>query len=271
MSTRDIAIAMMRLGAESLRDLIVGDPVYTPRYGISVVRRQGLWCFASTNRPAEIFNHVSGYGTFVEPTQRGVDAMFRHYAAVGRKVSVEVLQPFVSRGDRALLTRNGFRDTHTLFQCHLRTTSRPPRRRDVPGLVIEPTNPSSAVRYAKLATAGFGGRDPVAMVIERGWIRILRRDRRIQAFFGRWKGHDAATGVIVLRPTIAGMYSGSVLARYRGRGIQNGMIAARLAFGWSRGMRAFYAWSEADSPSAHNLRDEGFVTRYEVHVYEREP
>ena len=89
------------------------------------------------------------------------------------------------------------------------------------------------------------------------------------AFIGRVDGAHAATGVTILRPHIAGLYSGSVLPAYRGRGVQNAMIAARLAHGWSHGLRSFYSWTAHESASAHNLRDEGFRTRFEVRVFER--
>jgi hypothetical protein len=101
-------------------------------------------------------------------------------------------------------------------------------------------------------------------------VRQVRRDRRVAAFMGVLRGKPVASGVIIVRPQIAGLYSGSVLARHRGRGLQNAMIAARLAFGWSRGVRTFYSWSDPDNASARNLRDEGFRTRYEVHMYERD-
>lgn len=260
---------MMRLGAESMRDHMLGDPVLTPRNGFTVVRRGGLWCFASTKFDLEVFNHVSGYGTFVEPTQRAIDAVIRHYDRVGRPVAIEMLTPFVSRSDRALLERNGFRDTRVLFQCHVRVNARPPRTREVRGLVVEHVRPDDGTRYGRLATRGFGHRDRVSLVFERGWIRQLKRDRRTNSFIGVVNGKDAATGTIVLRPTVAGLYSGSVLPGFRGRGVQNAMIAARLAYGWSRGVRAFYSWSDPESASARNLRDEGFVTAYEVHMYTR--
>ena len=83
-------------------------------------------------------------------------------------------------------------------------------------------------------------------------------------------GRDAATGTTILRSRIAGLYSGSVLTRYRGRGIQNAMIAARVTFGWARGIRVFYSWSDPDTASAENLRDEGFRTRFELHWYAAE-
>jgi ribosomal protein S18 acetylase RimI-like enzyme len=269
-AARDIAVAMMRLGAESLRDHMLGDPVLTPRLGFGVARRGGLWCFSSRKLDAEVFNHVSGYGTFAEASQRAIDGMLRHYDRIGAVARVEMLVPFVSASDRRLLERNGFRDAKTIFQTHLRTSSRPPRTHDVRGLTIARAKPAEARAYSRLATRGFGGRHGViGDVFERGWIRQLPRDRRAAAFIGRVNGTPGATGVILVRPHIAGLYSGSVLRRFRGRGIQNAMIAARVAHGWARGVRTFYSWSDPDNSSARNLRDEGFRTRYEVHLYER--
>lgn len=260
---------MMRLGAESLRAHMVGDERLTRRHGFAVVRRGNLICFSSSGLDAGVFNHVSGYGTFAAASQRGIDAVVRHYEGLGDATNIEVLVPAVSRADVALLRRNGFREAGVLFQCHVRTTSRPPRSRRVAGLSIERVGASDAVRYAKLATRGFGGGGTIAEVFERGWARQIRRDRRVAAFIGRVDGVDAATGVTLVRPHIAGLYSGSVLRRYRGRGIQNAMIAARVAHGWQRGIRTFYSWSDPDSTSARNLRDEGFRTRFEVHWYSR--
>ena len=271
MTSREIAVAMMHLGAVSLRDHMLGDALLTPRLGFSVTRVRGLWCFSSRKLDAEVFNHVSGYGTFAPASQQGIDAMLRHYERVERPAAVEILLPLVRRSDRALLERNGFRDTKTLFQTHVRTTRRPPRAHDIRDFAVVRATPRDAMRYAKLATAGFGGgHSVIGDVFERGWARQIRSDRRVAAFMGLMRGKPVASGVIIIRPTIAGFYSGSVLPRYRGRGLQNAMIAARLAFGWSRGLRTFYSWSDPDNSSARNLRDEGFRTRFEVHMYERE-
>lgn len=270
-TSREIAVAMMHLGAVSLRDLVLGDPVLEPRLGLRVARVRGLWCFSSRKLDDEVFNHASGYATFAPASQAAVDAMLRHYERAGRPARIEILLPFVTRSDRALLERNGFRDAKTLFQTHVRATSRPPREHRIADFEPVRATAKDAVRYAKLATAGFGGGDSAAAnVFERGWTRGIRRDRRVAAFMGMFRGKPVASGVIIVRPGIAGLYSGSVLPRYRGRGLQNAMIAARVAFGWSRGVRTFYSWSDPDNASARNLRDEGFRTRFEVHMYERE-
>jgi len=268
-SPRDVAIAMMRLGADSMRAQMLSDPSLARRHGFSVVSRGRLTCFASTEIGEGVFNHVSGYGTYAPATQRGIDAVLRHYDELGRKAAFEVLVPFVSRADRALLARNGFRDKAAIFQCHLRTSARPPRERDVRGLAVERVRPAGSLRYARLATEGFGGDGPIAKVFERAWTIQLRSGRRATAFIGRINGTPAATGVLYRGGGLAALYSGSVLRRFRGRGIQNAMIAARLAYGWERGIRSFYSWSDPDNASARNLRDEGFRTRYEVHWFAR--
>lgn len=269
MTTRDIGVAMVLLGAESLRDHMLGDPILTPRHGFRAVRRGGLWLFSSTKLDAGVFNHVSGYGTFADASQRAIDTIVRHYASVERPAQVEVLVPVVSRGHRTLLERNGFRDEGMIFQCHVRTSTRAPRMHDFPGFTAPRVRRSEARRYAKLATEGFGGPGVIANVFERGWTRQIQHSRRVAAFMGRWNGAPAATGVLYRGRDLAGLYSGSVLKRYRGRGIQNAIIAARLAYGWSVGLRTFYSWSDPDNSSARNLRDEGFVTRFEVHSYVR--
>ena len=262
---------MMRLAADAMRAHMLGDPVLTRRLGFAVVRRGGLVCVSSAKLDVEVFNHVSGYGTFAPATQRGIDAVLRHYTALGRPARIEVALPGVSRAHRALLERNGLRDGGVLLQCHVRGTRRPPRVREVPGLTVTRARARDARRYARLATRGFGGgRSVIGDVFERGWVRQIRRDPRVAAFIGSLDGADAATGVLLTRPAIAGLYSGSVLPRFRGRELQNAMIAARLRFGWDRGVRTFYSWSDPDNASARNLRDEGFRTRYEVHMFVRE-
>lgn len=270
MITREIASAMARLGAESLAAHMLGDGVLTRRHGFAVARRAGLWCLSSKAFDLELFNHVSGYGTFAPATQPGIDGVLRLYDRLARVPRIEVLVPAVTRADRALLVRNGFHDARTLFQCHVRTSARPPRARAVPGLTVARVTRAGAKGYGKLASRGFGDHGgAIGQVFERGWARQIERDARVAAFVGAVNGKDAATGVIIRRPQIAGLYSGSVMRAFRGRGLQNAMIAARVAHAWERGVRTFYSWTDPETSSARNLRDEGFRTLFELHIYER--
>ena len=250
---------------------MIGDPVLTRRLGFAVRRRAGLVCLTSTKLAGPLFNHVTGYGTFAAASQHALDAVTRLYEQVGAPARIEVLHPAVRPADVRLLERNGFRLVNVVFHVNVRTTGTAPRERAVPGLRVERASRADAARYARLATRGFGGgRSTIAQVFERGWTRQLRHGTRAIAFIGSVDGRPAATGVLVRGPAVSGLYSGSVLRRFRGRGIQNAMIAARLAEGWKRGDRVFYAMSDLESrASAANLHDEGFRKRFEVHLYER--
>lgn len=272
MERGEIAAAMALLGAEQMRAAMIGDPILTPSLGLHVVRRAGLYCFSSTKIEQGVFNHVSGYGSFGDASQRSIDAVLRHCDRVGSVARFEVIVPALSSAALRLLQRNGFRDVATAFQCHVRTSVRPPRSHAVDGLTVRRARDHDAKVYARLASRGFGDhRDPIGQVFERGWVRQIKRDPRVAAFIGSVAGTPAATGVIIRRPRIAGFYSGSVLKHFRGRGLQNAMIAARLEHGWARGLRTFYAWTDPDTASARNLRDEGFRTLFELHIYRREP
>lgn len=249
---------------------MIGDVVLTRRHGFSVARRGGLVCLTSTKLSGPLFNHVTGYGTFAQASQSAIDAVLRHYSRIETPARIEVLHPAVRGADVRLLKANGFRLVRVVFQVNVREASSPPRTRHIEGLSVDRVRRADAVRYAKLATRGFGGGGPIAQVFERGWIRQLTRGARVIAFIGSVRGTPAATGVLLRGKEVAGLYSGSVLPRFRGRGIQNAMIAARLAEGWRRGHRVFYAMSDlANEASTENLYDEGFRKRFEVHLYER--
>src|SRR5260221_4717838 len=123
----------MRLGADWMRAHMLAEPALIRLQGFSVVTGGGMRCFASTKIAEGVFNHVTGYATFSPATQRGIDAVLRHYDRLGCVARFEVLMPVVSRGDRALLERNGFRDLGSIFRCQLRTTASPPRPREARG------------------------------------------------------------------------------------------------------------------------------------------
>jgi len=257
--------------AVSMERHMLGDPVLTKRLGLAVSRRRGLVCLSSTKLSGPLFNHVTGYGTFAAASPVAIDSVIRHYERIGVPARIEVMHPAVPASDVRLLERSGFRFVRLVFHVNVRASAAPPRTRGVEGLRIERARRADAVRYAKLATRGFGGgRSVIAQVFERGWIRQLGRGTRAVAFIGSIDGVAAATGVLLRGTAVAGLYSGSVLPRFRGRGIQNAMIAARLVEGWRRGHRVFYSMTDLESTaSTRNLKEEGFRKRFEVHLYER--
>jgi hypothetical protein len=190
---------MARLGAESLAAHMLADPVLVRRYGFAVVHRGAMRCYSSTKLDAGVFNHVSGYGTFASASQRTIDAVLRYYDGIGGAVHFEVMVPAVSRADRALLVRNGFRDRSVIFQCHVRTSSRPPSAHAVPGLTIARVRRADAEGYGKVASRGFGDRGWSKIVFSRFTRRRVHREHRRRARRDRRHDHPAADRRSVLR------------------------------------------------------------------------
>jgi hypothetical protein len=249
---------------------MLGDPALVRRHAFRVSRRAGLVCLSSTKLRGPLFNHVTGYGTLADASPRAIEAVIRHYARIGEPARIEVMHPVVRGSAVRQLEARGFRLAQVPFTVTVRSTSTPPKARIVARLRIDRARRTDAVAYAKLATRGFGGGGVISQVFERGWITQLKHGRRAVAFIGRVDGRAAATGVLLRGRDVSGLYSGSVLPRFRGRGIQNAMIAARLVEGWRRGDRVFYSMTDRDNASsAQNLADEGFRPRFEIHLYER--
>jgi hypothetical protein len=265
-----LAAAIDQSAALAMRLHMIGDERTERRHGLAVDRRAGLVCLSSTEMPDELFTRALGYGTFAPATQRQIDAAVRHYTALGLPTRFELMHGAVPRAALRLLMRNGFREEKRVRQVHVLELTRAPRDTERGELRVERVKRADAARYAKLASRGFGSQGPISLLFERGWIRQLHSGRHATAFIGYVRRAPAATGVLVTDGATAGLYSGSVLTRFRGRAFQNAMICARVRHGYDRGFRFFYAMSEPDSASARNVRDEGFVTRFEVRHHVRQ-
>jgi GNAT superfamily N-acetyltransferase len=270
MSLREIGLAIDRCAALSMKLHMIGDARIQKALGLAVARRGGLLCLSSTEVPGALFNRALGFGTVVRPTQRAVDVALRHYASLGLPARFEILDPVVGPAAVGLLERNGFRREDGEYQVHVLEPRRPPSIRDVAGLRVERVPRARAAWYAHLASEGFDSKGRIGRVFERGWVRQLTAGRYAVAFVGRVGRSPASTGVVVMTDEVAGLYSGSVMRRFRGRGFQNAMIRARVAYAYARGRKLIYAMTEPESASARNLRDEGFRTRFEARRYVRD-
>ena len=230
-------------------------------HAFRVAHVAGVTCFTSARLDLALFNRALVL-TATQVDRAVLERVARHYERQGRTAVIEIPHPWLDRGARRELAAAGFQEDAPGVVTHvLRGLRRPPAEPRTPGLVVLRQTREASARYARLATRGFGGgSSPISRVFERGWTEMLRGSPRTTvAFVGSVGAEEVATGVLSLRSGVGGLYSGSVLRPYRGRGIHAAMIAARIAFGYERGLRAFYSQTEdADTPSAHNLADMGF-------------
>ena len=132
--------------------------------------------------------------------------------------------------------------------------------------------PSEYARFGELVRDGFDVRDDPKLgpfFVDLTVASLSSLGDAGAAFIASVDGQDAGTGQLVLSDRVAGCYSGSVLAAFRGRGIQHALIAARVAEGLRRGRRIFISQTDPDSPSGHNLHDVGFRTLYHATWFTR--
>ena len=246
------------------RAFVAGTPDIAKRYGGSFDMVAGLPVPTCAAWDYPLFNRVIGAGILGPLDQSGIEAVVRHFAAKRRIACVEVYPGITSPDLLAALERAGFTDSGHGYESHVLETDGS-RGWSVTGVSVRRVAPDGYRRLGELVRDGFDmGADatlgPFFVDLTVASLEALGTSGA--GFIASVDGEDAGTGVLVLTARVAGCYSGSVLTRFRGRGIQHALIAARVQEGLARGRRIFISQTDPDSPSGHNLHDVGFRTLY---------
>jgi hypothetical protein len=253
------------------RAFVAAGPQIAARYGTAFDDVAGLATPTCRVWDYPLFNRVIGAGILGPLDERGIDAVARHFEAKGRVPCVEVYPGITSRELQDALGRAGFADSGHGFESHVLETDRAIDA-GVPGVAVRRVGPAEYRRFGELVRDGFDmAADPVLgpffIDLSAASLEALGDDGA--GFIASVDGEDAGTGQLVLTDRVAGCYSGSVLERFRGRGIQKAAIAARVNEGLARGRRIFISQTDPDSPSGHNLHDLGFRTLYRATWFTR--
>ncbi len=243
------------------------------RYGTSLDTVAGLTVPTCAAWDYPLFNRVIGAGVLGPLDERGIDAVVRHFAAKERQACVEVYVGITAQPLLAALGRAGFTDSGHGTEVHVLEGDRAVDV-SVPGVHVRRVEEREYRRFGELVRDGFrtGPNDVLGAFfvdLTDASLRVLGVDGA--AFIASVDGADAGTGQLVCSDRVGGCYSGSVLERFRGRGIQKALITARVREGLARGKRIFVSQTDPDSPSGHNLHDLGFRTLYRARWYVRPP
>ena len=195
----------------------------------------------------------------------------RHFSERQRVPCVEVYPGRTSPELLAALGRAGFTDSGHGYESHILETDRS-HGWSVTGVTVRRVTPSEFRHLGQLVRDGFDlGADaalgPFFVDLTVASLEALAGNAA--GFIASVDGEDAGTGVLLLSERVGGCYSGSVLARFRGRGIQHALIAARVQEGLARGRRIFISQTDPESPSGRNLHDVGFRTLYRATWFTR--
>ena len=262
MRLSELAALMQRTEGVEITSYLVADPRGAKQSGVRVSHAGGLisWSMKSTDNG--FLNRALGFGTMSDATGAVLDRLERRFAQAGRPPRIAVALGPTPRAALRLLERRGYapeQGTEEHIYCYDRRAL--PRARGVDGLTVERVGPAHAAEYAKIAFASFAERGPWFRGIVEALVRRRAHGRSLTAYLGRIDGVPAATGMLFDVRPVAGLGNGSVLRKFRGRGIQSAMIAHRMHAGWERGLRIFFGQTQ-NPASAHNLEDLGWRLLY---------
>ena len=234
------------------------------RHGASFETVAGLACSTCVAWDHPLFNRVIGAGVLGPIDARSLEAIEAHYAARGIAPNIEVYEGITPPSVVTLLADAGFVPSAHGLESHVLEADAAPAPRPTPA-AVRVAGPAEHGRFGELVRDGFGMRDDPTLgpfFYDLTVASLAALGDATAAFIASVDGQDAGTGQLVLTERVAGCYSGSVLAPFRGRGIQHALIAARITEGLRRGRRIFVSQTDPDSPSGHNLHELGFRTLY---------
>jgi len=269
MDRRALVGLLQRNETSSMSALLVGRPAIARRYGNAVARRGGVVCLSSRAFPMPLLHRAIGFGTLAAADRPTLDAVIRHYARLGLPARVDLAEGVASASAIRLLERAGFTREKALHHVHVLEADRPPAAVTVAGLTIQRVSPRMAKDFGAATCVGFEvDGTPLGEFFDVASAAVVRAfPERFIALLPRIGGEIAGTGALWLSPRVAGLYTGSVFERFRGRGIQSALIAERVRIGYARRRRFFTSQTEGDNPSAHNLHDLGLRYLYTSSYY----
>lgn len=263
-----LVLAVQRNETTLVRTLLAADPVLARRFGIETRTIAGALCLANRAFPIPLLHRAIGFGTLAEATPAVLDRLTRFFASRGLPARVEVAERAAPARAERLLERAGYRREPERHHVHVLQATAAPAAPEIPGLVIRR---GAAARFGTAVRQGFEADGDLGVLFERASAAHLRtRPDRAMGLVALIDRTVAGTGLLWLSPRVGGLYSGSVLEPYRGRGIQLAVIAERVRLGLRHRRRIFTSQTDGDGASAHNLRDCGFRVLYEAAYFVRE-
>ena len=263
-----LAQALQRNETSMMRATFTADPAIARRFGIEARSARGAICVTNRAFPIPLLHRAVGFGVGSDADAATLDRIVRVFASRGLPARVEVAEGITPAGAVRLLERAGFRREGVRHHVHVLETARVPVMPGVPQVDIAR---AGAARFGRAVREGFEVSGDLGLLFERASAAHVRaQPDRAVPLVTLLDRAVAGTGLLWLSPRVGGLYSGSVLAAYRGRGLQLALIAERIRIGLQRRRRIFTSQTGGDNASAHNLHDMGFRVLYETAYFVRE-
>ena len=251
---------MQRAEGVSVNSYLAASPGLARGAGTATRSIDGVICLGARNVAEPFLNRALGVGTIADANPRLLERIERFYGSIGRPARLAIATGQVTSATLRMLERRGYAPVETTQDVYTYDRPQPPEPVEVPGLTIERVGPKEAALYSRVSYESFKERGPEFIAIVDALVRAPKRGRR--AYLGRIDGEPAGTGMVFDVRPVAALGNGTVLEKFRGRGIQKALIAHRMRDAWTRGYRLFFG--ETENPaSARNMESLGWRKLYD--------
>ncbi|WP_394781542.1 GNAT family N-acetyltransferase [Undibacterium sp.] len=207
-------------------------------------------------------NHVTGFGLGAAASEDELAALEAAYAGLGLATEIDIC-PYIGADALQLLGARGYvvNAFSNTFVKTLRhgSTQTPP----VSGVQIVGVNADNAEVFFSACVAGFSVQTqqrPVALLEALARVALARSDTRL--YLALADGVVAGSAGLGLLDGIAHLYVASTLPHYRGRGIQQALLQARLEDAKREGCTLASITARPSNVSARNALRAGFELAY---------
>lgn len=215
------------------------------------------------NRSArtQLFNRVIGLGVFEPAGTALIDALLARARAEHVRVLVHVAPAATPATLGALLAERGLVPVQPWLTHYRSLGPALPAVQAPDGYRIERTALADAPTWSTtlLAAWGFASQATIGVAT-----MPLVQDTRTICFAAihTASGEVAGAAALYITGNVAGLYGDGVRPQHRKRGLQDALIAARLAEARRQGCALVCGQTLADHPAQHNLARAGFAVAY---------
>jgi GNAT superfamily N-acetyltransferase len=209
--------------------------------------------------PGLFSNRVFGLGSDGAVPEAHLDRLEAFYAARGLDTRIEV-PTTVERDLLAQLAARGYQleRFHDVHATHPPRPVRSARREDSPVEVLA-VDATTADAWSTVLIDGFGYTEPDDRTAVDRWNRGLLATDGLHAFLARIDNRAVGGASILVTGTVGVLGGAATLPRWRRRGTQTALIAARLALAWRQGCDLAVVTADPGSTSGRNAQRAGFT------------
>ncbi|GGC67778.1 GNAT family N-acetyltransferase [Undibacterium terreum] len=271
--TPDLAYRLERAEAQHLKLQVETCALLQPEMGAHTVAiGGGVAAFTATAYGRKL-NHVTGFGLGSSIPETDLLALEAAYARLGLATEIDIC-PYIHADALQLLAARGyvvnaFSNTYVKVLGDSLNGSPPDS-----GVQVETVTAANSEDFVAACIAGFSLQThtrPRALLDILARVAIARDDTRL--YIARVDGEIAGSAGLALIDSadtaVAHLYIASTLPAYRGRGIQQALLQARLADAQNAGFKLASITARPSNTSARNALRAGFDLAYSKSTFAR--